>query len=220
MKLVNTDSIIFDLDGTLWDASNACAKAWNKSLTQAGINDHEVTDDFIRSVSGLRLDVVMDTHFGFISTDKLKIVLDFYKLNELEYMRAQGGKLYPHVRTVLTTLKHEYKLFIVSNCLSGYIENFLQKNDLNELIEDFECSGNTGRPKDENIRMIIERNKLQFPVYVGDTIWDSEAASKAGIPFIYASYGFGSVEDSSISINNIADLISILKPLTNMSRTK
>lgn len=220
MKQLSPDSIIFDLDGTLWDASNACAKAWNFSLTQAGIPGREVTDEFIRSVSGLRIDIVMDTHFNFISRDKQEVVLDFYRVNEKEHMRNQGGILYPGLLETLSILKTKYDLFIVSNCLSGYIENFLERNQLNEFFKDFECSGNTNLPKNENIRLVIERNQLQSPVYVGDTIWDSEAASKAGLPFIYAAYGFGSVENGTTSINSIAELVSILKPADQISNTK
>jgi beta-phosphoglucomutase-like phosphatase (HAD superfamily) len=33
---MNIDSIIFDLDGTLWDATIACSMAWNKSFEQCG----------------------------------------------------------------------------------------------------------------------------------------------------------------------------------------
>ena len=45
--------------------------------------------------------------------------------------------------------------------------------------------------KDENIRLIIERNNLKSPVYVGDTQGDFDACKKAGVPFIWAAYGFG-----------------------------
>ena len=38
-----------------------------------------------------------------------------------------------------------------------------------EYFEDFECAGNTGKPKGENNKLVIERNNLKSPVYVGDT---------------------------------------------------
>jgi phosphoglycolate phosphatase len=121
-------------------------------------------------------------------------------------MREYGGKLYPGVRELLTVLGEKYPLFIVSNCLAGYIENFLQQHQLEHLFTDHECSGNTGRPKAENIGMIIDRNQLKNPVYVGDTMGDFEAAKKNQIPFIYAEYGFGEVEGHDYGANSFAEI--------------
>ena len=67
---------------------------------------------------------------------------------------------------------------------------------LDVTVRDFECIGRTGKPKSENIRLIIERNGLKAPVYVGDTQWDFDAATAAGVPFIFAAYGFGHVENT------------------------
>ena len=40
---------------------------------------------------------------------------------------------------------------------------------------------------------------------------DREAAEEAKIPFIYATYGFGAVEKYNNKIDNIYDLLTILK---------
>jgi phosphoglycolate phosphatase len=52
MNLKQADSIIFDLDGTLWDAAEACAKAWNEALKQMGnAQGHVVDEVFIRPIN-------------------------------------------------------------------------------------------------------------------------------------------------------------------------
>ena len=43
----------------------------------------------------------------------------------------------------------------------------------------------------------MERNCLKNPVYVGDTQGDYEACQKAGVPFIFAEYGFGATKDNN-----------------------
>jgi phosphoglycolate phosphatase-like HAD superfamily hydrolase len=43
------DALIFDLDGTLWDACEPCAQGWNAVLAPHG---HAVSADQIRSVAG------------------------------------------------------------------------------------------------------------------------------------------------------------------------
>jgi phosphoglycolate phosphatase len=193
MTTENIDSLIFDLDGTLWDASETCSKAWNDLLAQLEITEYTIDAPAIRAVSGLNIDKVFKEHFTFIPENMRSQLLEAYKPKESEYMKKFGGTLYPDVKEVLKQLSSHYKLFVVSNCLSGYIENFIEFHGLAGVFLDFECSGRTGRPKNENIKSIVERNDLKNPVYIGDTIWDSDAAAAAGVPFIYAAYGFGKV---------------------------
>ena len=71
-------------------------------------------------------------------------------------------------------------------------------------------SGRTGKCKGENIKIIIERNELKKSVYVGDTNGDLEGANYADIPFIYAQYGFGQLDDVKYSINSISDINRII----------
>lgn len=91
-------------------------------------------------------------------------------------------------------LAEKLPLFIVSNCQSGYIELVMRKNGIESCIKDFTCFGENGTTKDKNISLIVKRNSLQKPVYVGDTQGDFEACQKAGVPFIWAAYGFGKPE--------------------------
>ena len=52
-------------------------------------------------------------------------------------------------------------------------------------------------------RLLAERNALDCAVYVGDTQGDLDSASAAGIPFIFASYGFGTVDKEVPEAENI-----------------
>lgn len=57
--------------------------------------------------------------------------------------------------------------------------------------------------------MIVERNNLQNPVYVGDTIWDKESSEKAGVDFIFAAYGFGKIANPKVQIQRFEDLLTL-----------
>lgn len=205
----NFDSIIFDLDGTLWDASSTCTKAWNQALKELNF-DQVLEDDFIRSVSGLKIEKICQQHFGFIPQEKHITLINLYREHERVYMKELGGYLFPGIEEVLSELNKYYKLFIVSNCSAGYIENFLKFHELQNFFTDFESSGNTGLSKTENIQLLISRNKLKNSVYIGDTLWDYEAAIAADIPFIYAAYGFGKVDDVGWRISEIGELPGLL----------
>ena len=130
---------------------------------------------------------------------------------ENEYLLTHPGALYPGVREALCRLAGEYELYIVSNCQDGYIQVLMKVCGLEELIRDIECFGRTGRPKGDNIRLVTERNHLDRALYVGDTAMDQEAADKAGVPFVHASYGFGQAVEPAGVIGEIGELVELAK---------
>ena len=206
------DSIIFDLDGTLWDSTDTVTAAWQSALNQAPYMSGEVmTRERVRSITGMTYDKIFEKLFPFLSAEQRAEVQKLCSVSELEILHKQGGTLYPKLTETLNYLGKKYKLYIVSNCQSGYIELFLELNDMHSHFLGHQCFGTKNRPKADNIRDIVNDHHLKAPVYVGDTMGDYESAVKAGVPFIFASYGFGVVQDGQVAtINNFEELQSIL----------
>lgn len=204
------DSIIFDLDGTLWSTIESSVKAVSeiKSKYKDIIND--VTEEDIRNSMGLPFDAIVEKYYGYLEKSKAeKYTRESMELN-IKNLMKNGGTLYPKMQETIKKLSKNYKLFIVSNCIEGYIESFLNCSLLGDYFEDFENNGRTGLSKGENIKLVIKRNNLKNAIYVGDTIGDKKAADIAGIKFIYASYGFGNVEEYDYKIDEISQLCQIL----------
>ncbi|HEY5038341.1 MAG TPA: HAD-IA family hydrolase, partial [bacterium] len=105
-------------------------------------------------------------------------------------------------------LARRYPLFIVSNCQAGYIETFIDWTGFNLLFKDFECWGNTGKSKTDNLRSLVLRNGLQKPLMVGDAEGDQKAAKDCGIPFAFVQYGFGKCQNPDYSYQSFNDLVS------------
>ena len=161
--------IIFDMDGTLWDSAENVAKSWNVAIRQYGVREKELTTQDIQGVMGKTMDVIADILFAEFPEEKRRLLLKECCQVENDYLREHGGILYDQVPQTLAALKRDgYHLSIVSNCQKGYIEAFLDHYDLWELVEDIECYGNNLRQKGENIRLVVERNRLDEAVYVGD----------------------------------------------------
>jgi phosphoglycolate phosphatase len=207
--LIRVDAAIFDLDGTLWNASKTAAKAWNRALRDIGLAEVQVTDKDIQDYSGIPLGTLLEREFTCIPSERREDFTRVYAAYEKSIMK-EGGELYPGVREALSSLSRTRKLFIVSNCLEGYIENFLEFCELGWVITGFECSGRTGKPKCENIRKLIEEYHLERAVYIGDTKLDQDASAEAGIPFIHAAYGFGNADSATYAIEKIEDLLTLL----------
>lgn len=201
------DSIILDIDGTLWNTTEIVAQAWNKAITQFFPQVPLVTADILKGQFGKPMDVIGRNLFGCLTVDQQKILLDKCCDAEQEALYNNTKDItYEGVLETIPELAEKVPLFIVSNCQSGYIELVIEKNHLEKYITDFECFGNFGKPKDENIRLIVERNNLKSPVYVGDTQGDYEACSKADVPFIWAAYGFGKPESYVAKIEKFSEL--------------
>lgn len=203
------DSIIFDVDGTLWDSTSICAQAWNKSILKETGTDPGFTGATLKGLFGRLLPDIAKIIFPDCTVDRQLYLIDQCCQEEHRALLACCAPLYPHLEETLEELSKKYRLFIVSNCQAGYIEVFLESSKLGRYFEGHLCPGDTGNAKAENILQIIHDYHLESPVYVGDTDGDYRAAKSAGIPFVYASYGFGMVSSPDYTIKCPKELLNI-----------
>lgn len=205
--------VIFDMDGTLWDSALPVARSWELALQQCDYPNVKVTQEDMYRVMGKTMDVIAEILFPFVQGQEREALMQKCCQVENEYLRQHGGRLYPGLRETMECLRETYHLYIVSNCQAGYIEAFLEYYGLGDLFEDFECFGNNGYQKWENISLICRRNRLDSAVYVGDIQADYDATTKAGLPFIHATYGFGTIEEETASISCLSDLPEVLREM-------
>ncbi len=206
--------IIFDMDGTLWDSAEQVAESWNAVLKQKykDINVRITAEDMYR-VMGKTMDVLGRIIFPDVEDERReKLLLDCYQY-ENEYLSEHGGKLYPDLEEVWQQLSEDYDLYIVSNCQKGYIEAFLEYFGFGKYIKDTECYGNNEKSKGENIRLVVERNQIKDAVYVGDIQGDYDASKEAGVKFIHAAYGFGTIDDEVPYINSLKELPEVVEKI-------
>ncbi len=198
-------SIIFDLDGTLWDTSKEIEQIWKKVAQDYYI---EVNEEKIKQIMGFTKKEIIEYLFKGNSEKGNEFITECQE-NENKYLRKNGGYIYKNTIKTLKDLSKNYNLYIVSNCQSGYIEAFLEHYSIEEYFKDYECSGNTGLNKEENIKKLIKKNKILKAVYVGDTINDYKSAHKNRLHFIWAEYGFGKCDKYYKKIRDIYELTKI-----------
>lgn len=201
--------IIFDMDGTLWDSAENVAKSWNEAIRKDGSVKRELTTADIQGVMGKTMDVIAQTLFPELDEAARGALLEACCQVENDYLREHGGVLYAGVQETFEKLRKNYHLYIVSNCQKGYIEAFLDHYGLWDYIEDMECFGNNHLQKGENIRLVAERNQLDAAVYVGDIQGDYDASVQAGVGFVHAAYGFGTIDVDVPEISAFTELTEI-----------
>jgi phosphoglycolate phosphatase len=205
------DSIIFDLDGTLWDSTGVVAEAWQAAKEEVDFIKEDITADMVKGITGMTYKAIFEKLFPYLDDEKREEYKAIAAKKELETLYTKGGQPYPQLEETLKYLSAKYKLYIVSNCQSGYIEVFFKTSGLEKYFLGHQCYGTKNMPKADNIKDIVNDHQLKAPVYVGDTMGDYNAAVGAGVPFIFATYGFGKVdEDQVATIAQVSDLIELL----------
>lgn len=205
--------LIFDMDGTLWDSSANVAASWTEKIRLLGLDRPEITKQDIMGVMGLTMDRLAAIIFNDLPEDKRMELLDLCCEYENGYLRSHGGVLYPDLEETLQRLSEKYGLYIVSNCQKGYIEAFLDYYGFWKYFRDIECYGNNLLDKGSNIALLAERNGLRKAWYIGDIQGDYDSAMKAGVGFIHAAYGFGTIRETVPELERFSDLPELLDTL-------
>lgn len=210
MLKLRCDSVIFDVDGTLWDTTKVISAAWNDILRSEGVTGVVITPDDLKRTFGKQIPEIADDLLPNFPKETRRALIDDCCRLQTPVLKRTPGRLYDGVREMLSALSKTHRLFVVSNCEKGYIETLIETCHLDGFFEDFECYGNTQLPKSGSMRLLIERNNLRSPIYVGDTQGDSAACREAGVPFVFAAYGFGTPCEWKAKIEKPLDLLRIV----------
>ena len=214
---VKYDGVILDIDGTIWNTTGIVAVAWNRAIDISGLQKSypikKVNAQILQNEFGKTMDTIGLDLWPELPDEKRSALLSNCCTEEHISLSETGLDItYPGVVETIKKLSETLNIFIVSNCQDGYIELVCEKCGISDYIKDFECFGRTGKGKAENLQMIVQRNQISSPIYVGDTQGDADACRQAGIPFVWASYGFGEVkiDDCIAKLSKFSDLNEIV----------
>lgn len=212
--MIKTDGIILDIDGTLWNTTGVVADAWNKAIADCGYDAAQVNAAGLQKEFGKPMNIIADDLWPNLSQEQKKILMKQCCVREQEAIESNTKDItFPAVRDTIKALAKKFNLYIVSNCQAGYIELTMRKNGIEPCVRDHECYGNTGLGKADNLRLLVQRNAIKEPLYVGDTQGDADACREAGVKFVWASYGFGSVQEFAAKIDRFDQLLDLLQNL-------
>ena len=80
------DSIIFDLDGTLWDSTHSVAEAWMAARNKVNYVTETVSAEQVAGIAGMPYDAIYQVLFPSLSPDLRNVFKDICAKSELEVL--------------------------------------------------------------------------------------------------------------------------------------
>ena len=207
---MNYESIIFDIDGTLWDSRALVAEAYNIQLEREGLQHLFVNADILKPLFGKTMTEIADVLLASIDVKDRYDLMERCMATENEYLFNNPCQIgYPRVKETLEELSKNHRLFIVSNSQCGYPELCIEKLGLGDYIQGHMCFGDTGTSKGQTLLTIMKKYNITSAIYIGDTQGDLEACREAGLPFVFCAYGLGQADSWDGKIDSIEELLTM-----------
>ena len=178
--------VIFDVDGTLVDSVDLHARAWQEAFGHFG---YRIDFRDVRSQIGKGADQIMS---AFVPENELKTIrkeLDSFRhdLFARKYMEQVRG--FPGVRTLFERLLGDgVRIALASSAKGDELERYKRAADIVGLAGAETSSDDADRSKPYPDIFVAARERLGLPpeqlVVIGDTPWDAEAATRAGMTVI------------------------------------
>ena len=203
------EMIIFDIDGTLWEATEITMIAANtiadeyKEIPKVSIED-------IYKVMGLGKRDIAQILMPNVELSKAMGYVDLQTKLAIDLINKNGAHIYENVSSVIKYLSKKYKLGIITNNFDDYVKLFLEKSNLKSFFIDYIGNASYGISKKEAIEKMMSRNNVSLACYIGDIKKDMQAAYDANIDFIHAKYGFEPNLECEKFINDISELKEML----------
>ncbi|TWC65036.1 phosphoglycolate phosphatase [Pseudomonas sp. SJZ103] len=202
---VGTDAIIFDLDGTLVDSAGDMTAQLNTILIERNLEPVLVATTSLFLGDGMRS--FARRAFCLRGVNDMEEAIDTF-ISRYEHTDHLMTKPYEGVIETLSALRNAgWKISVCTNKNELIAIDILKQTDLLRFM-DVVCGGDSvsfKKPDPRHLSTVValaDYEKLS-KIMIGDNWNDFEAARAYGIPFAFASWGYGSLPDDCKAVNLI-----------------
>lgn len=200
-----TTMVIFDLDGSLWDTSQAILTVTNLILKNYG--KEEITIDVVNQSFGLPIEQKLELLLPeFKRSDAIKIYGQIMATVQKLLDTGKGVKVFNGVKPILKDLSSRYKLGIISQNSEKYVKSFINLTKTLDYFEDYIGIADYNLDKTQAIMRLRQNNNVAHVIYVGAKELDRDAARDALVPFLHARYRYSNQIESSYFANSINEI--------------
>jgi HAD superfamily hydrolase (TIGR01509 family) len=184
--------VIFDIDGTLVDSNDAHASAWLDALKEFGFT--EVQFEKVRRMIGMGGDKILPELTGLEEeSGRGKKLLDrrkeIFLRNYLPSLKA-----FPCSRELVERIRAEGMITVVATSANNQeLTPLLRAAGVDDLMQGTTSSSDAkeSKPDPDIVEAAVRKTHLRAEqlIMLGDTPYDVEAASRAGVPIVAVRCG-------------------------------
>jgi HAD superfamily hydrolase (TIGR01549 family) len=234
IELENFKGIIFDLDGVIYDITDAIRKAVDDAIGKYELNvkREDVMQEIAHLIEEIQhypvpkmilnsYDLLKVNFLGDLKYFK-KMRIAVFLFNQFNKYRENAG-IFDGIDDLISLLSTKVKLAILTNNKSTYAEEVLDKFNLRKYFESETIIGFNDvtevKPSPEGILKILEIWKLKpsEAIFIGDMTTDILAGKAANVKMICVASGLAQKEtlqenNPDILVENTQELINLFKP--------
>ncbi|MCR5437208.1 MAG: HAD hydrolase-like protein [Treponema sp.] len=209
------NKIILDLDGTLWETSEAYIYSYRKTCKTLNVPEElKSGESSVLSFLGVKLEDVLKTILPSVQDRQMleKMLLG----NVIEYLLKNPATYSKNIFSLFESLSKKYEVYIISNCPRPLLDAFYQISNVKQFIKDdntIETSNKT-----EAIKRFTE-NYTKPALFVGDAQSDYDSVENHQmVRFVYASYGYKECANYDFYLSALDELPALIESAAQMAQ--
>jgi HAD superfamily hydrolase (TIGR01509 family) len=208
-------AVIFDVDGTLVDSNLQHVEAWREAFSHYS---KELTSEEVHAQMGKGGDQLMPVFLSRHELERFGADLERLRLELFTHDYLPGVEPFPKVRELFERIRDDgMRIALASSAKEAELEQHQKNLQIEDLVDVAICADDADRSKPcpdifETALARLDDVAADEAIVIGDTPYDAQAASRAGLGTIgLLSGGFSEEvlrENGAIAVyRDIADLL-------------
>lgn len=207
----NTDTVLFDFDGTIMDTNDVILQSWQHTFRT--LENREEDEARLTATFGEPLEI---TIAKFFPDEPLEEAIEIYRSFQRDNFNGLIT-LFPGMKKLIIELKQRgYKTGLVTSRLYKTAMEGLEKYDLRQYFDTIVTPEDTDKHKPDpapiNIALAKLGSKPENTVMLGDTMFDILCAKNAGVQSVLVSWSLALAGSTKESLGENAPDYIIKKP--------
>jgi HAD superfamily hydrolase (TIGR01509 family) len=217
MALSPLRGVLLDIDGTLIDSNDAHAESWGETLREFG---REISADTVRPLIGMGGDKLLPRLLGVDAESREGKAFSERRAEIFRERYVPHLQTTPGAKELVRRLRDAgLKLVIATSAKEEEMSAMLAQVGLDDLVTQKTTSDDADRskPDPDIVRAALDKGKLEpaNAIMLGDTPYDVEAASRAGVGTVALRCGGWDASALSGAIAVYDDPAHLLRELTS-----